>query len=755
MKLKSNNINRGAAVFSVLFGLLFFLIFLRFLYIQITGTVDGHILPIMAEQKYSRTNVIDADRGTILDRNGIAIALDIPAYTVKAILDDRYSKDSKTPKYVVNPKEVAQKLSPILDVSSDKLLNLLEEGIRNKKNQIEFGAVGRGISYKLMQEIQSLDLPGVIFTKDTKRYYPNGKFATHVIGFARKDDDGIVNGKQGLEYTLEKKLKEENGEITKKNDRNGVPILSRKDEIIQPKHGKDVYLTIDQKIQAFLEDAMNRVDAEYEPENIIGIVADPKTGAILAMSSRPSYDPNDIPANAYMLNDAIATRFEPGSTMKIFTLATAIEEGVFNPNETYKSGTFKVGPNRIGDHNNSRGWGEITYLEGFQRSSNVAMANLVMNKMNGDDRLLKYLQEFGFGKLTGIDLPGEVNGKFVFNYPIEKVTTSFGQGTTATPIQQIQAATAIANGGNMMRPFIVHKVVDTATEEILEETMPEVVGTPISSKTASQVMDILETVVSSESGTGKAYRIEGYQIAGKTGTAQIPDPNYRVSGSSYLSGNGNYIYSFLGIAPKENPELLVYIAVKKPNLTIHQSGSQPVSSIFNSVVKNSLQYLKIKPSNDTQGKSMQGSVAKKVGIELPSFEGFNKIRALELLEKMEVNTLVLGEGNKIIGQAPYAPTNVIKDERVILMTKGTYLMPDLTNWSLRDVMKLSNLLGLKLNNIGYGYVQQQNIPPGSSINIGEQLVIELDVERPKGERAKDRIPEGDSKTEPEMKEPLN
>ncbi|MBM7659462.1 penicillin-binding protein 2B [Bacillus mesophilus] len=722
MKTKSNNINKGAAIFSVIFGSLFFLIALRFLYIQITGTVDGHELPVMAEEKYTQSTILEADRGSILDRNGIAIAQDTPAYTVVAILDERHSKDSKVIRHVTDVKETAEQLAPLINMTEESLLSLLERGVERDSYQVELGPGGRGISYQLMQKIQALELPGIIFEKEKKRYYPNGNFATHVIGFAKKNDQDVVVGKQGLERTLEDYLKEEDGMRVYKRDRNGI-TLPTKDDVVPPKNGYNVYLTIDQKIQTFLDDSMNRVMKEYEPENIIGIVADPKTGAVLAMSSRPSYDPNDIPANAYMLNDAIASRFEPGSTMKMFTLAAAIEEGVFDPNEKYKSGSFTVGPSTIRDHFRG-GWGTISYLEGFQRSSNVAMANLVMNKMNGDDRLLNYLTSFGFSEPTGIDLPGEVSGQILYNYPIEKVTTSFGQGTTVTPIQQIQAATAIANGGKMMQPYIIDKIVESTTNKVIEDREPIEVGTPISEQTANQVLDILETVVSSENGTGKPYRIEGYQIAGKTGTAQIPDPNAENTKSKYLTGHGNNVFSFLGMAPKEDPKLLVYIAVSKPKLTIHESGSQPVSAIFNSVVKNSLQYLKIQPTLDEKAEKSK-SDDQKVGLELPSYQHKDVKSVVDDLTNKQLQAVVIGDGANILSQAPYATSEVIPGEKILLKTDGAYTMPDLTGWSLRDVMKLSSLFNLKVNLLGSGYVINQNIPVNAEIKEGDQLIIEL------------------------------
>jgi penicillin-binding protein 2B len=752
MKTKSTNINKGAAVFSGLFGGLFFLLVLRFLYIQITGTVDGNELPVMAEQKYSSTQTIEADRGNILDRNGIPIAQDMPAYTLIAVLDKRATpKGSKEKLHVVDPEMTAEKIAPILGMEENKLLDILEIGIDKGRYQVELGSKGRGLSYQVMQEITALKLPGIKFKEETIRYYPNGTFATHVIGFARKDSEtGDVKGLQGLENTLDKYLAEEDGRITKKSDRNGISLLFQEDEVVQPKNGYNVYLTLDQKIQAFLEDSMNKVVKEYEPENIVGIVADPKTGAILAMSSRPTYNPNDIPSGAYMLNDAIALPFEPGSTMKMFTLATAIEEGVFNPNETYQSGSYTVYDKTVRDHHRG-GWGRISYLEGFQRSSNVAMANLVMEKMNGDDRLLNYLKAFGFYKPTGIDLPGEQNGTALYENPIEKVTTSFGQGTTVTPIQQIQAATAIANGGKMMQPYIIDQIVDPGTNKVIEDRKPKVVGTPISEKTADQVMDILETVVSSENGTGKSYRIEGYEIAGKTGTAQIPD---RLTKKPYLTGYGENVFSFLGMAPKDNPKLLVYIAVTKPKIKLPQSGSAPVSAIFNSVVKNSLQYLNIKPTVDGK-EAKSNSPKKQVGFELSSYEGREISEVTEELSKKGARVIVIGDGNKVVGQVPYSSAKILPGERVLIKTDGASSMPDLTSWSLRDVMKLSDLFDLKLNIMGNGYVKKQNIPPDSSLKDGDQLVLEMDIPNSSNDEVMTDETDDESNSEDEIKEPLD
>ena len=264
------------------------------------------------------------------------------------------------------------------------------------------------------------------------------------------------------------------------------------------------------------------------------------------MGQRPSFHPKTkVGIEESWHNEAIETSFEPGSTMKIFTLAAAIEEKVFNANEKYQSGSYKVTAKdkAIHDHNIS-GWGPISYLEGVQRSSNVAFAKIANEKI-GFEKFSEYLTKFGLDRPTGIDLPNETTSKIQFTYPIEKITTAFGQGTAITPIQQVQAATAIANGGKMMKPHVVKKIVNHDTEEIIHETTPEVVNTPNSEKTAKEVLDILETIVSNEeTGTATQYQIDGYSVAGKTGTANIPGPK------GYLTGQNNYMFSFLRNSPK-------------------------------------------------------------------------------------------------------------------------------------------------------------------------------------------------------------
>ncbi|MGG3466571.1 penicillin-binding protein [Neobacillus pocheonensis] len=743
MNKKQPYMNLGAACLFGLFGLLFFVLLIRYFTIQITGEVGGQALAAKAEQKYSRNGVLQASRGTIFDRNGEVVAEDTAAYTLIAVLDKRMTTNPKEPHHVKDPSFTAKELAKYIKMDESEIYKILTDGMKKKRFQVEFGRAGRDISHETKIKIEALKLPGITFTRDSKRFYPNGVFASHLVGYAdrieQKDGTYKSIGKMGIEKAFNKDLTGKNGEINYESDLWGYLLPDGNEKIKAAQNGNDIYLTIDQKIQTFLEDAMNKVVKDYKPKKIIAIVADPKTGEILAMGQRPSFHPRTKEGiDEGWHNEAVETSFEPGSTMKIFTLAAAVQENVFNPNELYKSGSYQVTnkDKAIHDHNGS-GWGTISYLEGVQRSSNVAFAKIAKEKL-GFERFREYLTKFGFDKPTGIELPDETSGKIQFTYPIEKITTAYGQGTAITPIQQIQAATAIANGGKMMKPHVVEKVVDHNTGEIIKDGSPEVVGTPISAETAKKVRDILETVVTSPKGTGVRYKIDGYSVAGKTGTANIPGPD-----GKYLKGADNYMFSFLGMAPKDDPKLIVYVAVQQPDLDGTGQGALPVSAIFNPVMKNSLHYLNIQPS----------TIEKTTVNKLTNLKGQSVDETVKLLKAQGLETVVLGKGNEVIGQMPEAGTSILEGEKIILQTDGQLLAPDLTGWSLRDVMKIANISGLKLNSKGKGYVNQQNIKPKTPLNKGDFLIVDLKTpeEQWKNETGTKKDVKGTQEEKPEEK----
>lgn len=713
---KQRNINLGAAILFVIFSLLFFVLFFRFLFIQTTGEVKGQTLAAKAEQMYSDTTKIEAKRGSIFDSYGETLAEDRSSYSLIAILDKKMSPDPKKPNHVVDLEKTASELAKYIDLPESEIYEILKTGKDNQRFQVEFGSAGKDISLETKEKIEDLKLPGITFTRSMRRFYPNGIFASHVIGYTEnvlnKNSQTQNVGKMGLEKSLNKILTGKDGSYQFKSDVWGY-LLPDGDEKIKPaQDGKDVYLTIDRRIQIILEDSLNKVDKELNPKKMIAIVANAKTGEILAMGQRPTFNPETKEGlEKSWYNEAIELPYEPGSTMKIFTLAAAVEEGVFNPNEPLESGQYVVDPKSrpVSDHNNGVGWGTITFLEGVQRSSNVAFTKLANEKL-GFNKLEEYLKKFGFTQPTGIDLPNEKTGRFVFKYPIEKATTAFGQGTSVTAIQLVQAATAVANDGKMMRTHVIDKIVDPATGQTVEEKKPEVVGTPISEETAAQVREYLGTVITGEHGTGKQYAIDGYEVAGKTGTAQIPGKG------GYLRGPTNYVFSFLGMAPKDDPELIVYVAVQQPDSDSYGDGSKAVSMIFNPVMKNSLQYLQIKPSqNKTTTK-----------VSNPDLEGLSVQEAEQKLSEAGLKSVVIGNGSQVTGQIPLKNETLIHGEKVIIKTEEDLVAPDMTGWSLRDVMKVAKAANMKLNSVGNGYVVKQNVKPGSKMTKGEFLIVDLD-----------------------------
>lgn len=699
--------NAGAAILFVIFSLLFFILIYRYFSIQISGEVDGHSLAAKAQQKYTRLGVLPAARGNIYDRNGEVVAEDTASYTLVAILDKKMTLDPKNPKHVVDPATTAEKLAKYIDMSESDIYKILR---KKGRLQVEFGKAGRDIDVQKKQKIEGLHLPGITFIRSSKRFYPNGIFASHVVGYAEQEKGSVV-GQMGIEKSFNTELTGKNGLIDYKSDLWGYLLPSNKPKVTPAKDGNDVYLTIDKNIQIFVEDALNNVAKEYKPSKMIAIVADPKTGNILAMGQRPTFEPKTKEGiSKSWHNEAVETSFEPGSTMKIFTLSAALQEKVLNLNELYKSGSYLVSPKSRPIHDwNYSGWGPITYLEGVQRSSNVAFAKIANEKL-GFDRFREYLTKFGLDKPTGIELPDETGGKILFKYPIEKATTAFGQGTAITPIQQIQAVTAVANDGKMMKPHVVEKIVDHDTGKVIKETEPEVVGNPISAETAKKVRDILETVVTSPKGTGTRYAIPGYSVAGKTGTAQIPGPD-----GKYLTGAKNYIFSFMGMAPKNDPKLVVYVAVEQPEVDEYTKGSIPVSEIFKSVMKNSLQYLNIQPSK----------IEKPTSNQLPDLTGQTVAETVKSLNDKGFETVVLGKGTQITGQLPKAGTTILEGEKVIIQTEGDLFIPDMKGWSLRDVMKVAKLADLKLSTSGNGYVVGQSINPGSQLKQGDSLKVDF------------------------------
>ncbi|MER2114454.1 MAG: penicillin-binding protein [Solibacillus isronensis] len=695
----------------IFFGGLFLLLYWRFASIQATGMVKGHELEEEALSRYETGYVLSADRGKILDRNENVIAEDTLSYRLVAVIKESATENKKNPRHVVDKAETAKLLAQYIPMDEEKIYERLNPS--KDLYQVEFGLAGRGISHEVKKKIEELNLPGILLYSDKKRYYPNGAFASHLIGFALRetDDDGnsSVVGKMGLEYIYDKQLTGTDGKLTYQRDARNY-LLPSSDKVIQEaQDGNDIYLTIDKTIQNFLEEAMTRVNDQYKPQSMIAVVANPKTGEILAMSQRPTFNPDTREGlDGNWLNDVVENTIEPGSTFKTFTVAAAIDSGNWHPNAEYQSGQYKVYENTVRDHN-THGWGKISYLEGIQRSSNTAMTNLL--DIMGWETYESYLKDFGFGQKTGIDLPNEASGIINSRYPLEKYTTTFGQGSTVTPIQLIQGVTAVANDGKMMQPYVIDKIVNPNTGEIVVDSKPTIKGEPISAETAQKTREVLASTIYGEAGNAKRFQIEGYKVAGKTGTAQMPKAN----GIGYDWGKNEFLYSFLGMAPAEDPQLAVFISVAKPKLGATEIGSDPVSQVFNSVVLNSLKYMNINPSD----------VAEVETTKIDDYVGKQTDTVMTQLEAEGLVPVIIGQDGEITEQFPAADASLTSGSIVFLKTDGEITLPSFSDWSLRNLLVYKSLSKLPIEIVGEGYVESQSVSQGTPITDDSPIVVKL------------------------------
>lgn len=708
---KRRLISFWAGLVGGLFMLTFFVIIGRFVYIAQGKEINGHKLINVGENQWSQYKVVDEKRGTIYSDNGRILAEDVPAYTLYAIISpnsDNHVKDKQ---------KTADALAPILGMKSSDVLDILNR----KAYQVEFGTKGKMLSYAKKKEIDQLKLPGIGYLTESKRYYPDQSSAAYTLGFTQINPaNNQQKGVFGIEQSLDHYLTEKDGSIRYYRSLSGVPIPDEHQKLKKSSPGKDVYLTLNTRIQTVLDQAMTRVDQEYKPENMIGIAADPKTGKILAMSTLPGFNPNKRDIKQFS-NAAISEPYEPGSVMKTFTVASAIDAGVYKGSDTYTSGDYKTDGGTIHDWRR-QGWGTISFDQGFELSSNVGMSVLT-DKYLGVDKLGDYFRKFGFMQKTGIDLPGERSSLVNWHWKLDKLEASFGQASAFTAIQIVQAATAIGNNGTMMRPYVVDKIVNPKTKKTILKRHPVVAGHPVSAAAAKQTRALMRKVVTDKnvvngaSATGLAYDLPGYDVIGKTGTAQISQ------NGQYMFGKNNYVYSFLGMAPQKNPKLIVYVAVKQPHLKATDLGAEPVVDIVRPVMTSALQYLQVDKK----------ASASDVRQELPSikfgdFTGTDMNATAQSLTNQGIVPITIGSGT-IEKQMPYPGEKLFAGSRVILSGGGTKKMPDLSGWSLADTMKLADMEDIKLVTKGDGFVASQSPAAGQPLKSGSVLTIQLQAEK--------------------------
>lgn len=700
-------------VFFVFFlGIL--VLFGRYCYLALSPSVNGHDIQKFASNRNTVSKVLTAKRGTIYDSAGDVLAHNVTSYTLVAYLD-KSRKTGKKIDYVKDIDGTAQKLAEVLGASEDDIKSRLIKGRDSSKYQIELGSIGKNITELKKSEIENLELPGIGFTEEYKRYYPNGDFASYILGYAKTnektDKDGKVttsiDGELGIEAKFDDLLKGTDGYQQYQQDRLGYKIPDTAETRIDAIDGSDIYLTLDSSIQRFTETEVKGISEKYKPEWAIISVMDAKTGDILASSSTPSFNPNTRDIKSYE-NLLVSNAFEPGSTMKIFTYMCAMEKGTYNGSDTFKSGNIVIADATIKDWNNT-GWGTITFDKGFEYSSNVGVSSMIGKFIDKND-LKDCYNKYGFGKTTGVDLARETSGSLGFKYPVEVANAAFGQGINTTVIQHLKALTIISNNGKALTPHIVKKIVNPNTGKTTYKRKVESSERIVSQETVSKIKDLMYNVVNSDdpSATGKRYMIEGFDIIGKTGTAQIAS-----SRGGYLKGDNAYVYSFAGMYPKDDPEIIIYAAVKKPNV----GATVVVSDAVNSLMKNIAKYKSMftTTNNTSNIKS----------LKLASYVNKDISTVCDELTSNGVIPVIIGDGDKVISQYPNKGEKVLSYDKVFLITNGgENKMPDLTGYSRSEVIYLMKALGYKYELEGYGYVSEQSVAPGSDVS-GETIKIKL------------------------------
>ncbi|MDQ0088410.1 stage V sporulation protein D (sporulation-specific penicillin-binding protein) [Paenibacillus anaericanus] len=616
----------------MLLCLLFAALAVRLAYVQFG---KGAELSAQAEDLWRRNIPFSAKRGEISDRNGITLAYNITTPTVMAI-----------PVQIKSPELTARSLAPLLGMTEEAVL----KSITKKQSIVRLQPGGRKITMEKGQEIRDLGLPGIVVAEDNKRYYPYEGLAAHILGFTGSYNQGLT----GLESKYNSELSGMNGSVSYLSDAGGRLMPGTSEKYVEPKDGLSLQLTIDKSIQSIMERELDDAMTRLQANSALSIAMNPKTGEILGMAARPGYEPSqyqEYPADVYNRNLPIWMTYEPGSTFKIITLAAALEEkkvDLYN-DHFFDPGYVSVGGAKLRCWKRG-GHGSQTFLQVVENSCNPGF--VALGQRLGKETLFKYIKDFGFGTKTGIDLSGESNGilfKLPQVGPVELATTSFGQGVSVTPIQQITAVSAAINGGKLYKPYVAKSWTNTETGEVVENVEPQLVRQVISEETSKLVRSALESVVAN--GTGGNAFIDGYRVGGKTGTAQ------KVINGRYSSNE--HIVSFIGFAPADDPQIVVYTAIDNPQGI--QFGGVVAAPIVRNILADALEYMKVPARKDQVVKKYKYGETPIVTV--PSLVGQS---AQEIYEDMNMNFNLAksGVGTVVINQAPKAGARVEKGSTI-------------------------------------------------------------------------------------------
>ena len=677
-----------------------------------------------ADSANTHVEITKANRGFIYDRSGNIIAQDNRTYNIICILDPNRPSVKGTVSHVQDARYTAQVLATILNTNEETIYNFLIKDVY----QTELGTVGRNLSRETMELIKSYKLPGIEFESSVKRSYPLGVFAPYLVGFAQSDETGSTIGRMGAEYYLDEYLRGLDGTRIYQADKNGYILPGMRENVTNAINGSNVYLTLDKELQESLEQTFVLTNEQFNADRIWGSVMEVDTGKILSWGQYPSFDPNALDITDYN-NYGAQLPFEPGSTFKTFAWAAAINEGVYENRPEVYSGPFcysatdknpyRVEKGGLGCINNTgrKNWGWLDYDYGLILSSNTITASLETELIT-PDIFLDYVKRFGFFQPVNTDGMREETGFLNFTWPSDKLALGYGQGSTVTMLQMLQAYSAVFSDGTMVKPYFIESIRDPYDDNnIIYQAERTVVGNPISEETAKQLQDILYRVIYDEIGTAKYYKIPETEFIGKTGTTQLA-----VSGS-YKSGKT--IVSLIAGMPAGDPKYIVYYCFEANYNKNAHYHTEAITSYLRKVA------MRFNLTQSIQDETVieNEEVVKK---DIISYEMYNLLNhsveyVQNKLAEYDVDVIYLGEGNHVIDQYPNANSSVTTDQKVFLMldTQG-YYMPDLTGWSRKDVVGFWDVSGSGFKIEGYGKVVYQSIPAGTYVNRDSEIEVVLE-----------------------------
>lgn len=669
---------------------------------------------------------VSAKRGEILDRNGTVIAQDTTAYTVIAYVDSSNVDANGKANYVKHPKQVAKKLKTVLtDIDVDQVADTIQNAKDKGLSQTELGAGTKRISKSKMKKIKKLKLAGIDFEETVTRKYPSTPFASNLVGFATYDEDKQkIVGKLGMEQSLNKYLSGTQGEMTYQQTVSGDVLPGTTNVIKQAEDGANVKLTLDANLQKTVETQLKKTMKDNNAESAWCVVMEQSTGKVLAWTSYPTFNQNTHKTIPTFTNLISESAYEPGSVMKPFTFATAIDTGVYPKDETYRAGSFlytydastkkitriQSGSTPYPAINDALGedFGTITFDQALAYSSNVGICELLANYVNYKD-YGKYMKKFGLYQKVGTPWINEVAGQKNFSMPMGYLNSGFGQGSSITILQLMQAYTAIFNDGQMMMPYVVDSITDADTGKTIKKYSPTKVSKPISSDTAKQVRELMSHVLDDGAG-GEKFKMDGVDMVAKTGTGQIYDSKT----GTYKEDT--YTSSVMAAAPSDNPKVMVYWGMVSDNYLNY--SAEP----FKQIMQAALVYEGVGGQDEKNAKKYTSWAS----YDMPSLLNHSVDYAKQQMNGKKVHVVYIGNGDNVMNQYPNAGQTINSNDRIFVLTDGNSIsMPDMTGWTQKDITAFSQLTGITIKTSGSGKVSSQSIEAKQPITSDSVITVKM------------------------------